>query len=226
MAQHQPEELRRMHTTIDSYYPRMYLDIWAGEVRPDWSEFLDRVFLSDVPTLIGGEGGVVVDLGCGPSICSIISASRWSREIYLAELLGGNRREVERWLGEEEGAFDWQHYLDFQGVLELTPDTSAIARRVRRAVAGVLPCDLTTEELFPEEGPRPSGPADVLIASLVFDVVCVDTKQLQVMLTRALRWLNPRGLMVVQGSLGAAYYRGSFHAYPGYKGGPTEAGGG
>ena len=89
---------------------------------------------------------------------------------------------------------------------------------------------------------------DVLIASLVFDVVCVDTKQLQVMvtpagpkagtsraqgwdqqgprlgpagaqgwdpqspgldqqelvqvlqvmLTRALRWLNPRGLMVVQ----------------------------
>ena len=69
----------------------------------------------------------MIDLGCGPSICSIISASRcsaslltlsissrWSREIYLAELLEGNRKEVEKWVRDQEGAYNWQHYLDFQ----------------------------------------------------------------------------------------------------------------
>ena len=39
---------------------------------------------------------------------------RWSSSIYLGELLEGNRREVERWLGREEGAFDWGHYFNFQ----------------------------------------------------------------------------------------------------------------
>ena len=193
-----------------------------------------------------GEGGVVVDLGCGPSICSIISASRsfrllilvliffvsyfvysqlifcaispppagcrWSREIYLAELLGGNRREVERWLGEEEGAFDWQHYLDFQvaaatqctrcagsagahpghlrhsqageagrgrwakhqapGTRHQAPGTRHQAEcrhgtERKPLPPGVLPCDLTTEELFPEEGPRPSGPAGPSLISAI-----------------------------------------------------------
>ena len=62
---------------------------------------------------------------------------------------------------------------------------------------------------------RPPAPVDILIASLVFDVVCVDTEQLEVrgakhhirgiyhdnlkvMMRRALRWLQPEGLMFVQ----------------------------
>lgn len=195
-----------MHEAIDAYYPRTYLDCWAQHVRTDWAEFLDRVFLSDVPTLLGQEGGTVIDLGCGPSICSIISASRWSREIYLTELLEGNRKEVEKWVKDQEGAYNWQHYMDFQGVLELNPDTASIASRVRAAVAGVLPCDLATDSVFPQDAPRPPAAADILIASLVFDVVCVDAAQLQVMMARALNWVKEDGLMIVQGSFGETAY--------------------
>lgn len=78
----------------------------------------------------------------------------------------------------------------------------------------MLPCDLSTEEVFTELR-RPPAPVDILIASLVFDVVCVDTEQLEVrgvkphkrhlpyvdlkvMMRRALRWLKPEGLMFVQ----------------------------
>jgi len=69
----------------------------------------------------------------------------------------------------------------------------------------VLPCDLSTEEVFTELR-CPSAPVDILIASLVFDVVCVDASQLEVMMKRALRWLKPEGLMLVQGSLGEYHY--------------------
>jgi len=205
MPSHEPEELRRMHETIDTYYPKTYLSCWAAHVRTDWAEFLDRVFLSDVIAHLGESGGSVLDLGSGPSISSIISASRWSNKIYLAELLQGNREEIEKWWRNEEDAFDWKHYFDFQGVLELCSDTSSIASRVRSSIAGVLPCDLSTEEVFAELR-CPSSPVDILIASLVFDVVCVDANQLEVMINRALRWLKPEGLMLVQGSLGEYHY--------------------
>ena len=72
---------------------------------------MDRVFLSDVVVHLGEQGGSVLDLGSGPSISSIIAASRflqvvkvqymlfmsrWSNKIYLAELLRGNREEIEK----------------------------------------------------------------------------------------------------------------------------------
>ena len=38
----------------------------------------------------------ILDVGCGPSISNIISASKWSQNIILADFLESNRREVER----------------------------------------------------------------------------------------------------------------------------------
>ena len=38
----------------------------------------------------------VLDIGCGPSISNIISASKWSQHIILADFLDSNRKEVER----------------------------------------------------------------------------------------------------------------------------------
>ena len=88
----------------------------------------------------------------------------------------------------------------------------------------MLPCDLSTEEVFTELR-CPSAPVDILIASLVFDVVCVDASQLEasttnkiysfvnqtvfhkVMMKRALRWLKPEGLMLVQVDKGGYAYQ-------------------
>ena len=105
-----------MHQTLNYHYPRTYLNAWAQGVRTDWAEFLDRLFLAEVPAHLGdGDGdGVVLDMGAGPSICNIIAASRWSSRIYLAELLEGNRKEITKYLNSEEDAWNWQPYFDFQ----------------------------------------------------------------------------------------------------------------
>ena len=47
---------------------------------------------------------------------------------------------------------------------------------------------------------------DVLICSLVFDVVCTDPHNLELVMRRALRFLRDDGLMIVQGSLGEERY--------------------
>jgi len=145
MPSHEPEELRRMHETIDTYYPKTYLSCWAAHVRTDWAEFLDRVFLSDVIAHLGESGGSVLDLGSGPSISSIISASRWSNKIYLAELLQGNREEIEKWWRNEDDAFDWKHYFDFQVLFH-------IPRKTIKSFRGCLNFAQTRQALLQELG--------------------------------------------------------------------------
>ena len=113
----EPEDLTRMHQTLDHHYPRTYLNAWAQGVRTDWAEFLDRVFLAEVPALLGEDGGVVLDMGAGPSICNIIAASRWSSHIYLADLLEGNRKEIQKFLARDDDAWNWQPYFDFQVIM-------------------------------------------------------------------------------------------------------------
>ena len=72
----------------------------------------------DVPALLNVENNIsVMDLGCGPSICNIISASLCSKLIYMAELLEGNRQEIIKFLCNDTDAWNWTPYFEFQVVL-------------------------------------------------------------------------------------------------------------
>ena len=183
-----PEELARLHQKLDCHYPKSYLLAWAQAVRPDWAVFLHEVFSQLVPELLPdvGEGdGLVMDLGCGPSIANIISATSWSHRVYMAELLEGNRREVTKYLCRDEDAWDWRPYFEFHTELERGQEPELLEQRVRKSITGILECDLATEEVF-----RPGvfdRQVDVMICSLVFDVVCTDMDHFKIVLSRALR---------------------------------------
>ena len=182
-----PEELTRLHQKLNYHYPQSYLLAWAQGVRPDWAEFLHRVFTEDVPSLlcVGEADRLVMDLGCGPSIANIISASSWSHRIYMAELLEGNRREISKYLCRAEDAWDWSPYFDFHSELETDQDPDSLEQRVRKSITGILECDLATEQVFDKT--VFDQQVDILICSLVFDVVCTDIDQFKVVLNRALR---------------------------------------
>lgn len=107
------EHLKRLHEQVGEWYARGYLSTWCDSVRPEWAEFLDRVFPAVAEELAGPADGdpVVVDVGCGPSIAGVISASRWSSRVYLADYLKCNRDEVERFWSGAADAFRWEHYF-------------------------------------------------------------------------------------------------------------------
>ena len=182
-----PEELTALHQKLNLHYPQSYLLAWAQGVRPDWAEFLHKVFTEDVPALlsVGEAERRVLDLGCGPSIANIISASSWSRRIYMAELLEGNRREITKYLARAEDAWDWSPYFDFHSQLETNQDPVSLEQRVRKSITGILECDLATDQVFDKS--VFDQQVDIMICSLVFDVVCTDTEQFKLVLTRALR---------------------------------------
>ena len=71
-------DVKRLHEKLDHFYAGGYLATWCdGSVRAEWARFLHEVFGGSVG---GGEGKgkgsaapVVLDVGCGPSICNVIS---------------------------------------------------------------------------------------------------------------------------------------------------------
>ncbi|XP_040572252.1 phenylethanolamine N-methyltransferase [Lepeophtheirus salmonis] len=219
-------DLRSLHSKIDSYYAKGYLDTWCGNVRKEWSEFLNRFFtiltkeffkeLKDEPR--------VLDIGCGPSISNIIAASSWSSHIILADFLESNRVEVRGfWRGPDDEysyCFNWNHHFKFNGVLELNPNISDIESRTRNAIRGVYFCDvLNDESMFLVEDSKVINQdsrikADVVIASLVLDVVALNHKTFLRALINVSKCLKPNGIILLQGSLGESIYTVGSAVFP------------
>lgn len=200
-----PEKLTELHQNLDFHYPKAYLNAWAQGVRPDWARFLFKVFKENVPSFFEEDRELsVMDLGCGPSICNIISASICSNKIYLAELLEGNRNEIIKYLCRDADAWNWQPYFEFQASLENDEDESSIEKRVRRSITGILECNLASDNVF--EPDVFNKKVDIMICSLVFDVVCTEPGALAIVMSRALKFLSEDGIMIIQGSLGEHHY--------------------
>ncbi len=60
----------------------------------------------------------MLDLGSGPSIHNVISASKWYSEIYMSDYTVANRLEIQRWIDKEPDAFNWKPYFELYGQLE------------------------------------------------------------------------------------------------------------
>ena len=63
-----------------------------------------------------------------------ISASRYCNHITMADYLTSNRHEIEKFVQQAEDGFQWKHYFQFLGVLELDMNVDAIATRTRNAI--------------------------------------------------------------------------------------------
>lgn len=60
----------------------------------------------------------MVNFGCGPTVHCNISASAKFKSIICAEYTEANRKELEKWLSDDEDKFDWSVFLKYVAVLE------------------------------------------------------------------------------------------------------------
>ena len=100
---HHNHQLKNLHSKRDAYYAQVrkniiwahfikyvgryflqgYLNTWCDRVRVEWTKFLHRAFNDIVPK----RGGSLLDVGCGPSISNVISASAHFDTIIMADFL-------------------------------------------------------------------------------------------------------------------------------------------
>ena len=63
-------------------------------------------------------GGTLVNFGCGPTVHCNISASAVFKDIICAEYTEANRKELNKWLSNDDDKFDWSVFFKYVAVLE------------------------------------------------------------------------------------------------------------
>ena len=59
------------------------------------------------------KGKRIIDIGCGPTIHSLIPAAKWFEELFLADFSQINLDAVQKWLAKDPESFNWQTHFEF-----------------------------------------------------------------------------------------------------------------
>ncbi|NXG20004.1 NNMT methyltransferase, partial [Grallaria varia] len=155
-------------------------------------------------SLDGLKGDTLIDVGCGPTIYQLLSACECFQEIIALDYTDQNRRELEKWLRNEEGAFDWVPVVKY--VCELEGDREKWAEKqekVRKKVKQVLKCDVTKAN---PTGPVSLPPADCIVSTLCLEGACKDLPTFRSALKNIGTLVKPGGHLVMVTVLGETYY--------------------
>ncbi|NWS61843.1 NNMT methyltransferase, partial [Chunga burmeisteri] len=155
-------------------------------------------------SLEGMKGDILIDIGCGPTIYQLLSACEHFQEIIALDYTDRNRRELERWLKKEAGAFDWQPVVKY--VCELEGDREKWAEKeekLRKKVKQVLKCDVTKANLA---DPVSLPPADCIVSTLCLEAACKDLATFRSVLRNIGALVKPGGHLVMLTVLHETYY--------------------
>ncbi|NXC23047.1 NNMT methyltransferase, partial [Corythaeola cristata] len=155
-------------------------------------------------SLDGLTGNTLIDVGCGPTIYQLLSACERFQEIIALDCTDQNRRELEKWLRNEEGAFDWSPVVKY--VCELEGDREKWAEKeekLSKKVRRVLKCDVTKANPV---GPVSLPPADCIISTFCLEAACKDLGNFRSALSNISGLVKPGGHLVLLTALGESYY--------------------
>ncbi|XP_053546053.1 nicotinamide N-methyltransferase [Bombina bombina] len=190
----------------EHFDPKAYLASFCsfGSGRDNILHFrLQKCFKTFV--LGGIKGKTLIDIGTGPSIYQLLSACEAFEEIIATDFTDNNRRELEKWLQKELGAFDWSATVKIVCELEGNRETYIEKEdKLRRIIKRVLKCDVTkSNPLEPEVLPL----ADCLITALCLETACKDLDAYHCAIKNISTLLKPGGHLVIIGVLGDTFYK-------------------
>ncbi|XP_053309029.1 nicotinamide N-methyltransferase-like [Spea bombifrons] len=191
----------------ESFDPKAYLEDYfrfgEGSLGDGFLKFALKQY-SDVFSSGNVKGGTLIDVGSGPTIHQMLSACEHFEEIIATDYTDKNLEELEKWLKNKPGAFDWSPVLKY--VCELEGDREKWMEkqeRLRRAVKQVLKCDvMKSNPLEPVTLPQ----ADCLLSSECLEGACKDQAAYRSALKNISTLLRPGGHLVLCGVLNTNYY--------------------
>ncbi|XP_009570188.2 nicotinamide N-methyltransferase [Cuculus canorus] len=152
-------------------------------------------------SLDGLKGDTLIDIGCGPTIYQLLSACENFQEIFASDYTDQNRRELEKWLRKEPGAFDWSPVVQY--VCELEGNREAWAakeERLRKKVKQVLKCDVT------KANPVALPPVDCIVSTLCLEAACKDLATFRSAVRNIGALVKPGGHLVLLTVLQETFY--------------------
>ncbi|XP_053125718.1 nicotinamide N-methyltransferase-like isoform X2 [Hemicordylus capensis] len=184
--------------------PKAYLEYFRfgeGTLGDEDLEFALRGFCE---TFASGQlkGDTLIDIGSGPTIHQLLSACESFENIIASDYADQNCQEMERWLKNEPGAFDWTPVVKDQWLEK--------EAKLRRAVKQVLKCDVhRSNPLDPVTLPR----VDCLVSKECLEAACKDHHSYRAALNNLSALLKLGGHLVLSGVLGCSFYMVGPHQF-------------
>lgn len=149
---------------FERFSANLYLQEYYGSIGEENQFILD--FLHE--TYESWKPVIVQDIGGGPTIYQLISASRVCREIEIFEYLEENRQAVQSWREQSSESFNWTEY--FQAVaLRENLATVDVENRLRQKIRSVQTIDLFDPSKLPHT------PASDKLPNAISSHFCVES---------------------------------------------------
>ncbi|CAN8020102.1 unnamed protein product [Ixodes persulcatus] len=196
-----PEALREVHKT--TFLPLNYIKNTENYVLYRFQqEELHHIFNSDLI-----QDSTLVDVGSGPTINFVLSATKKFQDIVVSDLVESNRLEVEKWLRKSEDSVDWsfraEHVADLEGHRDTKKGAFEIMERARRAISKVVPCDVLEPEVLPEEHGKTF---DVVLSCNCLEAATADPDSFGRVLANMGSLVKPGGFLIMVGTGGITWY--------------------
>ncbi|OWF34651.1 nicotinamide N-methyltransferase-like [Mizuhopecten yessoensis] len=149
---------------------------------------------------IGGKR--LLDVGTGPTIHSVISASRHVDEIFLSDYAPQNLEYLRKWLKKDisEPTKIIDYVISLEGC-KMTAEERG--NQVREKVRGILPIDVTSET--PLGSAYDGGKFDVIISSYCIEAAVLDVTGYRRCIEHVSSLLNKGGVLINIGDLEGEY---------------------
>ncbi|KAL5005770.1 hypothetical protein ScPMuIL_016928 [Solemya velum] len=196
----------KKESTTDNYLkdfdPRVYLE----KLRNDPNE--DKKFRFSLDGLhevfSGGKcfGKRLLDLGSGPSIHSVISASRHYDEIYLSDYVPQNLSILADWWTGKISHMD--HAIMY--CLDMEHNSQTVAQRnqeMRQKIKGILQVDVRKSNPF---SPNHLPPFDAIISSFCVDSATTSLEDYDNATSNIPAMLTENGTYIFTGAMDKTYY--------------------
>lgn len=203
----------------------------SSEITLDYGEFSPQDYLAEYYTEISDENenllqffhdtysriqpvDSMLEVGGGPTIYQIISASRRVAHIDFSEFLQANLTVVRSWLEKKPDSFNWDIY--FKRVLEMEGKTPShenmeeLAGSVRTAVRRLTQYDVFREPPLVDGDPL----YDIIASNFCIEGIQTDRSIFEKQFRRMASYLKPGGLLALCMVKNATYYRVGKRRFP------------
>ncbi|KAM8927187.1 indolethylamine N-methyltransferase-like [Pelodytes ibericus] len=157
------------------------------------------------------KGDTLIDFSTGPTLFHLFPVCTFIKDIIILEFNDECARDVQKWVNNEEGAFDWSHAS--QIVSELEGDRDKWKEKeedLRRKIKQILKCDFTKEN---PTHPDVLQKADCVCNLYVLDHISKDLDEYCHYLKITSSMLKLGGRLFLIGVFNASFYTVGEHKY-------------
>ncbi|KAI8515784.1 hypothetical protein Bbelb_065970 [Branchiostoma belcheri] len=185
---------------LDYFYSNMLgADVDEGLAMPWIFHQLHQTFTGD-----RDFGRRLLDVGSGPTVYQLISASRVCPEITCSDIHKGALAEIKKWKNGDQNAFDWTDAVKFVCELEGTRWESR-QKQLQNSIKDTVVCDVFKDNPL---HPAVAQPFDTVISAYCLEGACWDKGRSTYADTvrNTCSLLKPGGYFILMSYIGVTYY--------------------